>query len=107
MIEIPLSNSPSRKFSIVINKVSYVIEVMLSSRTGIWSMNVSQNGTKLVDGISLVCGVDLFKQYNFAIKNAYVVNLENSSSDPSKTNLGSKCKLIILTDEEIENAEAI
>lgn len=103
MIEIPLSNAPSQKLSISIDDVPYELEVMLNSRTNIWSMNVIENGIKLVDGVSLVCGIDVFKQFNFKIKNAYVVNLEDSSQDPSDSNFGLKSKLFILTDEELNN----
>lgn len=101
MIEIPLNSSPEQLFSIVLNEESYDVRVVLSSRTGIWTLSLSQNGVDIITGVALVGGVDIFEQYPLPIQNAYVVNIEDPSLDPSKTNLGTSARLFILTDEEV------
>ncbi len=101
MIEIPLTNSPEQKFSINLGGETYDFRVLLSSRTGKWSMDISKNGIDLVNGVYLVGGVDILAQYNLPIKNAYVVNLDDRRLDPNKEGLGTSSKLFLLTDSEI------
>lgn len=101
MIEIPLTASPEQIFSILISDNVYDIRVILNSRTGVWSISFAQNGTDILNGIALVGGVDILNQFNIPITNAYVINLENPTLDPNKTNLGIVAKLFILTDDEV------
>lgn len=101
MIEIPLNSSPEQLFSITLSGNTYDCRVILNSRTGVWSIAFSQSGVDIVNGVSLLGGVDILKQYNIPIENAYVVNLDQPSQDASKDNLGTVAKLFILTDEEV------
>lgn len=103
MIEIPLNSSPEQLFSITLSGNTYDCRVILNSRTGVWSISFSQSGVDIVVGVSLLGGVDILKQYNIPIENAYVVNLDDTNEDPSKDNLGAVAKLFILTDEEVGN----
>ena len=103
MIEIPLNSSPEQLFSITLSGNTYDCRVILNSRTGVWSISFSQSGVDIVVGVSMLGGVDILKQYNIPIENAYVVNLDNTSEDPTKYNLGTVAKLFILTDEEVRN----
>lgn len=103
MIEIPLNSSPEQIFSITLSGNTYDCRVMLNSRTGVWSIAFAQAGIEVVDGIALLGGIDILKQYNLPIDNAYVVNLDKSNQDASKTNLGTVAKLFLLTDEEVSN----
>ena len=101
MIEIPLNSSPEQLFSITLSGQTYDCRVILNSRTGVWSISFSQSGTDIVNGVSLLGGVDILKQYNIPVENAYVVNLDMPNEDASKSNLGTVAKLFILTDEEV------
>lgn len=101
MIEIPLNSSPEQLFSITLNGNTYDCRVILNSRTSVWSISFAQSGVDIVNGVSLLGGVDILKQYNLPIENAYVVNLDEFNSDPGKDNLGTVAKLFILTDEEV------
>lgn len=103
MIEIPLNSNPEQLFSITINGETYDCRVKLNSRTSVWSISLAQSGVDILNGISLLGGVDIFKQYNIPIRNAYVVNLDEPTLDASKTNLGTSTRLYILTDEEVPN----
>lgn len=107
MIEIPLNSKPEQRFTIVINETKYDVRVIINSRTGIWTMDLSSQNTELVSGIALLPGVDIFEQYNLNIGKGYVVNLENPRRDPTKTGLGTNSKLFILTEEEIENGSSV
>ncbi len=101
MIEVPLNSSPEQLFSITLNGETYDCRVILNSRTGVWNISFAQSGVDIVNGVSLLGGVDILKRYNLPIENAFVVNLDESNQDPSKTNLGTVAKLFILTDEEV------
>lgn len=101
MIEIPLNSSPEQLFSITLNGNTYDCRVILNSRTGVWSISFAQSGIDIINGVSLLGGVDVLKQYNIPIENAYVVNLDNTNQDPTKDNLGTVAKLFILTEEEV------
>ena len=101
MIEVPLNSSPEQLFSITLNGNTYDCRVTLNSRTSVWCISLSQSGVDVVNGVSLLGGVDILKQYNLPIKNAYVVNLDESNMDPGKGNLGTVAKLFILTEEEV------
>lgn len=101
MIEIPLNSSPEQLFSITLSGQTYDCRVILNSRTGVWSISFSQSGTDIVNGVSLLGGVDILKQYNIPIENAYIVNLDMPNEDATKDNLGIVAKLFILTDEEV------
>lgn len=103
MIEIPLNANPEQLFSITLDSINYDMRVILNSRTGIWSIDISRLGVEIISGVPLLGGVDIFKQHNLPIVNAYVVNLEKSNNDPTRAGLGSNSKLFILTDEEIAN----
>lgn len=101
MIEIPLNSSPEQLFSITLEGNTYDCRVILNSRTGVWSISFAQSGVDIINGISLLGGVDILKQYNIPVENAYVVNLDNTNQDPTRDNLGVVAKLFILTDEEV------
>lgn len=101
MIEIPLNSSPEQLFSITLNGETYDCRVILNSRTGVWSISFAQSGVDIVNGVALLGGVDILKQYNIPIENAYVVNLDTPNQDASKDNLGVVARLFILTDEEV------
>lgn len=101
MIEVPLNSNPEQLFSITLNGNTYDCRVILNSRTGVWSISFSQSGVDIVVGVSLLGGVDILNQYNIPIENAYIVNLDNTNQDPTKTNLGTVAKLFILTEEEV------
>lgn len=101
MIEIPLNSSPEQLFSITLSGQTYDCRVALNSRIGVWSISFAQANTDIINGVALLGGVDILKQYNIPIENAYVVNLDQANQDPSKDNLGTVAKLFILTDEEV------
>jgi len=101
MIEIPLTSGAEQVFSIVLNEETYDVRVALNSRTGVWGISFAQNGTDIVNGVAILGGIDILNQYNLPIENMYMVNLDNSKLDPSKTNLGTGAKLFMLTDAEV------
>ncbi len=107
MIEIPLNSTPEQLFSIVLSNETFDIRVTLNSRTAIWSIGFLQSGVHIVNGVSLVGGIDILKQFNIPIKNAFVINLDNPNQDPTNNNLGEVAKLFILTDEEVSNGSSI
>ena len=107
MIEIPLTSKPEQLFSIVIKDTKYDMRVILNSRTGNWSLDLSADGKDLVTGIALLPGADIFGQYNLDIGMGYIINLENPGQDPSRDQFGKLSRLFILTEEELQNGSAV
>ena len=107
MIEIPLNAKPEQLFSIVIKETKYDLRVILNSRTGNWSLDLSADGKDLVTGIALLPGADIFGQYNLNIGMGYIINLENPGQDPSRDQFGKLSRLFILTEEELQNGSAV
>ena len=103
MIEIPLNSSPEQLFSINLSGVSYNIRVIYNSRLSVWSISFLQGITPVIEGVPIVGGIDILKQYNIPISNIYMVNLDNPKLDPNINNLGTTAKLFILTDAEVGN----
>ena len=101
MIEIPLTSEAEQIFSVIINGQNYNCKVILNSRTAIWSITLSISNVKILDSIALLGGIDIFNQYNIGIKNAFVVNLNTTTLDPTNEDLGTSSKLFILTNEEV------
>lgn len=104
MIEIPLNSSAEQVFSIIINGKSYDLRVIVNTVLEHWSIDVSSEGVELANGVALLGGTDIFRQYTFPINNALVLNIDNPSLDPTIDNLGTVAKLIIFTDEEAAGA---
>jgi len=104
MIELNLTSDPHQTFSQSVNGIVYDFEITLNNRDNPpqWKISISQAGLSLVRGVSLVGGVDLFDQYpDVPIDNAYVLNLEDVSLDPSEEGLGITSGVFVLTDEEV------
>lgn len=101
MIEVPLNSSPEQLFSITLDGETYDCRVTLNSRWGVWSISFTQSGVSILDGISMLGGVDILKQYNIPIENMYVVNLDQTNQDADADNLGTVARLFILTDAEV------
>ena len=101
MIEIPLTSAPEQLLTVTIRGNTYDCRVKINSRSGVWSISFSQFGVDIVNGVPLLAGIDILKQHNLPIDNAYVVNLDDPKLDPSSDNLGVSSKLFILTDEEV------
>ncbi len=107
MIEIPLSSNPEQLFSITLGDNTYDLRVKLNSRLIQWSVSFAQNTIDIITGIPLVGGIDILQQYNIAIENMYVINLDNQNLDPSADNLGTVAKLFVLTDEEVASVQTV
>ena len=101
MIEVPLNNSPEQLFSITIDGSTYDCRVVFNTRSEVWSISFSQSGIDMVSGVALLGGVDILRQYNLPIRNAFVVNLDDPTLDATGDNLGTSAHLFILTDEEV------
>lgn len=101
MLEIPLTNAPAQEFSITIGDNTYGLRVIFNSRGGFWSLNIAQDNLPIVNGIGLLGGVDIVKQYPINISNVFIVNLDDDTQDATVDNLGTTCKLLVLTDAEL------
>jgi len=104
MIEIPLTNNPEQFFSVTLTDITYNIRVLLNSRTlPKWSISFYIGDVAVVEGVMLCGGVNILSQHNIAVKNAYVINLDDPAQDPTREDLGTDSVLVILTDEEVSS----
>jgi hypothetical protein len=105
MIEIPLDNSPEQVFSIRLENLVYRLRVTLNSRLAVWDIGFWRNDIPVVTGVALLGGIDILNQYNLALKNLFVVNTEGEPLDPTKENLGTGNRLILIPEDEFIELE--
>lgn len=102
MLEIPLNSSPEQIFDISISGSIYSLRVIYNTRSKVWTADIYRGSTTFISGLTLVGGVDLSAHLNIPIKNLYLVNLEDSSKDPTDSNLGLAARLFIVPEVEDE-----
>ena len=102
MIKIPITNSPEQIFTIELFGVVYQLRILLNFRLARWSISFkSELGEQLIDGISMVGGVDILDAHNLPFKDMYIVNLANITQDPTIENLGTDSILMIIEEGDI------
>ena len=99
--EIILTSDGSQTFTIVLDGVNYSFTVSFNTRMGVWRANIATEGVILANGVTLVGGVDIVKQYTFILENLFMVNLNDPKVDATGDNLGTDVKLFKLTPEEV------
>lgn len=107
MIEIPVNSVSFQIFNIVIEGINYECEVAYASREAVWRLSFYQNNIPVINGVTLVGGVDVLKQYLIDIENLYAINLQNSSEDATLENLGTIVRIFQLDEIELENGQTI
>lgn len=100
VIEI-VSNISSQTFDITLEGRLISFHAKWNTRLNSWSLNLSENGTKLIDGIVLKLGVNLLTPFNFKIGDLFVIDTTNTGREMSLTNVGSEAFLIHLTEDEL------
>ena len=106
-IEIPLIAYPEQIFVITLNAERYEMRVLYNTRSAYWAIDISQNGTPLLFGVPILGGTDILKQHTIAIKNLFVINVDNDNVDATVDNLGDVVKLILLSDQEVIDVKTI
>ena len=108
MQEIPLTDDPEQLFNITLDGVRLELRVILNSRLGCWSLNITASDGQSIAGIGIKSGVDIVAQYpSLPIKNLYALNLTAPRLDPLPVGLGTDSKLLLLTDEEVASGAAV
>lgn len=102
MIEIPLLDKPEQQFNINIDGTTYNVNVKLNTRMNVWFLNLYVSNQPIVLGVALLSGIDILEQYNLAIKNMFILNMNDQELDPEIENLGTNSRLFIVTDEELQ-----
>lgn len=107
MIVIPLIPYPEQVFKITLDAISYEMRVLYNTRSGYWTIDMSENGVPLLFGVPLLGGTDILIQHTIAIKNLFVINVDNANVDATVDNLGEVVKLILLTEQELNDVQTI
>ena len=86
-----LAGTPSQRFSITLDDVSYYMAVKWNSRAGFWTLDIQdENQTDIVSGITLKKGNNLIDQYNTTLsEQLYIYGVE-----PTFSNIGTDSFLI-------------
>lgn len=100
--EITLTSDGSQTFSTVLDGITYDFIINYNTRLNLWTFNLISEGLQLVNGVALLGGVDIVKQYTFSLKNLYSVNIDNPTIDAIESNLGTEVKLYKLTQSEVD-----
>lgn len=100
-VEITLTPDGSQIFSTNIEGITYKFKVSFNRRMNLWVASISQGSISLVNGIGLVGGVNILKQYTLSLDYIFIVNLDNSDIDASADNLGISVKMFKLSEEEV------
>lgn len=104
--EIPLSTSFNQEFYSIIpingeNKKLFFF-LRYNTIADCWIMDIKdENKKELVCNISLVCGIDLFEQYQYKhIGHAFIYAQGENLDRPNKNNLGKSYKLFWYSEED-------
>jgi hypothetical protein len=98
--EIPLSPEP-QKFNIGLAGTEYQVRLYWNKTDAAWYMDLNEaDGTPLQQGIPLVTGIDLLKQYpHLGVGGSLVVQTDyNPDAVPTYDNLGTTGHLYFLTE---------
>lgn len=107
MIEIPLIAYPEQIFRITLTGVTYEMKVIYNTRSANWSIDIAQNAVQLLFGVPMLGGTDIVQQHTIAIKNLFVINVDDSNVNATVDNLGTVVKLLIVTDQELIDVQTI
>lgn len=97
--EIPLTPEP-QTFSIALAGVTYRLTVAWNSSAGLWVLDIADaDSVPLVQGLTLVTGLDLLEQYrHLGIMGSLVVQTDhNTDAPPTLENLGTAGRLYFVT----------
>ena len=79
---ITFSNDSWQKFSTTINEINYDFTASYNSTYGFWTLNVETDDF-IVNGINLVCGIDIFR----AFPELPFSGICNNPEDPNRDNI--------------------
>ncbi|EHL08971.1 hypothetical protein HMPREF0322_00394 [Desulfitobacterium hafniense DP7] len=93
---IPLTTDPDQNFSVTIpidgKNRPFKLRVAYNRPGNVWLMSIynGTTGALIIEGVPLVCGIDLFEQYRYLdLGSAIILNIGNTTMDnPDDTCLG-------------------
>lgn len=106
MLQLPLFPEESFSYKITIDDLEWNIRIAWNNREGSWYLNLSNElNSTYVNGIGLLGGVDILKQYPIDLKYLYLFNISDSYEDPTVDNLSTQFALIKFDESEIAEFE--
>ena len=102
MTVIPLTTDKNQSFRATLEGRNFRFEVSYNSRSKVWEMDMRgiEDPTVAVNGVNLVTGTDLLKQYNLSLGSLLMLNADDSLLDATADNLGASVVLALLTEAE-------
>lgn len=98
-MEIPLKGGTSQSFQVTLANITYAMAITWREPFG-WFMDLGYpDGTKLISGLPLRAGEDLFAPYGYLGLGGFLLVLTdgNPTTDPTYANLGSESHLYFVT----------
>lgn len=99
MYLIKLSNNYSQFFNFEYESIKYNVHILYNYRASSWSMSIGNEDIKK-NGIGMLIGTDLLKSYGFDFA-LYMININNNYEDAGVKNLSSDFRLLLLSNDEI------
>lgn len=81
MIAFKVTNDPDQRFSTVINEQRVTLRLWYANFSDRWSMDVSIDGTPVLNGRRLVTGVNLLSEFGFDIGAIFAHSETDSVAD--------------------------
>lgn len=102
IVELPLSSDPAQSFTCQLDDVKYFIEARYNSRNGVWSLDLSDDATRvpILTGLALVLGVDLLEPYNLGIGRLIAIDTEGRGRDATADDLGTRVTVNWISPDE-------
>lgn len=109
MKTIPLTPSQPSTFDADISGKRYTFRFTYNSRLGLWSIDLSLAGVRLVGGAAAVIGAELFQGNALPDlpRGLYMVPQDQSTADALYADLGGRVKLMQITAEDGLNVPTI
>ena len=103
---IPFSDTSNFSEEVSLNGVPYRFAIMWNVREEYWTLSVlTRNLTKLISGIKLVLGYQLFDQYpgkSLPPGEMYAIDMTEDQEKITRENMLEEVKLIYIPEDEVD-----
>lgn len=101
MIEIAISNDAAQIFTVTFEDEQLTFRIRHLNLPDRWNLCIERDGVPLLEGQRMVVGTDLFGSFNFKLGGLYCVDSEQTGIDPGRFDLGTRVRLIHISEAEI------
>ena len=104
MIEIPLTQAPSQRFTIILEGDTVTFLIQWESLRQGWVMSLEREQVTILSGQRLVMGTDLLRAYNLGIGGLVMSAVEQPGVPPGRNDFGERVTMLHFTESEIASS---